>query len=263
MRFLTLVYFCFIMLVPFARLRGAEAFALSSQAQVEPSTTVPVMEPAKLVLQWTANQKITLSSFTVPVTNELQFTERKFLPVAQNQDGTYSQEIELTFLPMALGDLEGPSLELPYQTESGKSGTFRTPPVKITVTGALQGMVSLDMLRDIKGPFAVGFLSWAWFALAAGLALTAAGIYLFRSKKKKQASDLDAALSRRPAGEVALEKLMELLKQYGQEGNLKYFYIALSVIVREYLEQRFQIDAPDCWRGFARSPQQRCEPGGG
>jgi len=69
-----------------------------------------------------------------------------------------------------------------------------------------------------------------------------AGIVIFRKKKKNSARLVELP----PAHQIALQKLNEL-KARGliAQGRIKEYYIEISGIIRHYIEDRFELSAPE------------------
>ncbi len=123
-----------------------------------------------------------------------------------------------------------------------------TEPVIIHVTSALAGdadPADLKHLRDIKGPVDVPLpRSRRWMAWAAGLLLVlsiASGAFLYYRRM----------LRRRPPppvepGAWAFEQFRRLEQTcLIEQGRCAEFYGRLSAIVREYIERRFSLRAPE------------------
>jgi hypothetical protein len=76
------------------------------------------------------------------------------------------------------------------------------------------------------------------------LLLIALAIYLYIKYRKKPKPIVEVVAPKRPSHEIALEKLDELKQQkLWQQGEVKTYHSALSEIIREYLENRFEIVA--------------------
>ena len=101
-------------------------------------------------------------------------------------------------------------------------------------------------IRDIKPPlyFKTGFLPLAILGgllFLAGLALLLKFI-LKRFNKKQQ----DALVEKIPADQLALQALQELSAEgLPAQGRIKEYYFRLSGIIRQYIENRFSIQAPE------------------
>lgn len=102
-------------------------------------------------------------------------------------------------------------------------------------------------IRDIKGPIEVG-ISWQEIAMyviigLVFIALALLIIYLVRKRKVKPV-EVKQEVVKRPAHEIALEKLHELQDaKLWQQGNIKQYYTGISDTVREYISNRWNIDA--------------------
>lgn len=146
------------------------------------------------------------------------------------------------------------------------SGYWAMPPFKFIVNGDSKGIytdalllqvggVDVDTtlaIKDIKAPFSVDY-SWIdWIKdhkyiilgiLAAILAIVLL-IYYIRKFRKKQPPPVIEKVIKIPAHIIALEKLEKLQQEkLWQEGKLKPYYISLTDIIREYIENRFKIPA--------------------
>jgi hypothetical protein len=109
------------------------------------------------------------------------------------------------------------------------------------ITSALQGN-STAVLRDIKG--SVWYVPWYWIVvLVMVIAIVAGFVFL---KWRKRMVSRDSVVAKRPEHEIALEQLDGLQRKdlIGQ-GKWKEYYSELSDIVRHYLENRFEFDAPE------------------
>ncbi len=102
-------------------------------------------------------------------------------------------------------------------------------------------------IRDIKGPIEVG-ITWQEIALyviigLVFIALALLIIYLVRKRKVKPV-EVKQEVVKRPAHEIALEKLNELQEaKLWQQGNIKQYYTGISDTIREYISNRWNIDA--------------------
>lgn len=101
-------------------------------------------------------------------------------------------------------------------------------------------------LRDIKPP--VNFTSSYFLSIVTALvALAAIGAFLavyFVKKKKAKASK--QPVEAKPAHLIAYEALTALRgRDLPQQGKLKEYYFELFSIVRQYLENRFSLRAPE------------------
>ncbi len=101
-------------------------------------------------------------------------------------------------------------------------------------------------IMDIKEPYDVPYnwRKWIKWGLLAWLilGLIAIAVYIWEKHRKKPVESAMRPKPKRPAHEIALEKLEGLrLKKLWQNDRTKEFYIELSDIIREYIEFRFDI----------------------
>jgi len=106
-------------------------------------------------------------------------------------------------------------------------------------------MKAVSDIRDIEPPVNLP-QEWTIYIIIAAVALvlliTGLLVYFLRKKKKKKA-DISP---RKSAHELAYEMLESLKKKnLIKQHNIKQYYVELSLIVRHYLENRFDIKAPE------------------
>jgi len=107
--------------------------------------------------------------------------------------------------------------------------------------------VNLEDIKDIRPPV---YFSRDYFFLlfiAAIVVLIGVGLLISYFLKKRTGKKQDPPpLSPRPAHEIAYEALSALkAKDLPRLGRIKKYYSELSDIVRQYLEDRFSINAPE------------------
>lgn len=101
--------------------------------------------------------------------------------------------------------------------------------------------VLLD-IRDIKGPKDFGASPLVYIFTALVIFLIIAGVRIFIRLKREKKYKAPPT----PAHIIAYEALSALEKKdYIRKGQTKAYYIELSDIVRRYLENRFNIRAPE------------------
>lgn len=115
--------------------------------------------------------------------------------------------------------------------------------IKVSVKSLLAGSQESGQIRDIHGPRQLKGRGWFYLLLlTAGLLIFGLIAGFITIGKRKQVR----AILRRPAHEIAYQALTALQnKGYRDYGNIKQYYIELSAIVRHYLENRFDIRAPE------------------
>ena len=122
--------------------------------------------------------------------------------------------------------------------------TADIPDSRLEVISVLSG--SENRLQDIKG-----LAQWPsdhriWlFALLALLLLAGGGLFWFFRRKRQQPA-APVAIPIRPPDVIALEALEQLLaKGLIEAHEVEPYYVELSSITRAYLENRFQLRAPE------------------
>ncbi len=101
---------------------------------------------------------------------------------------------------------------------------------------------NVNDIRDVRPPVDLpGFPWWGWLVI---LLLCAAVFALYRYWQSRRSRPTAAAP--KTSWELAYERLAQLERQnlFGQ-GKVKEYYIALSDIIRRYIEDRFNIQAPE------------------
>ncbi len=105
----------------------------------------------------------------------------------------------------------------------------------------------LEDIKDIKGPIYFPADYFFLIVILVIVALTALGFLIAYFFKKRAKRGIKAyAVPPRPAHEVAYEALNALkAKSLPQSGKIKEYYSELSDIIRHYLENRFDLRAPE------------------
>ena len=151
------------------------------------------------------------------------------------EPGTHRYEAAV----FALGELQIPGIPVRYRLADGTSGEATSAPISLKVASLIPKDEADPKLADIRGPASVGIGRAFWIALGVLLALLAAvAAWLLRRRRKGEAPALA------PVPEIApdLEALsaLDALAREGlpAKGELRPFYIRLSVIAKRYLERR-------------------------
>ncbi len=99
-------------------------------------------------------------------------------------------------------------------------------------------------IADIKEPMKLRGPIWPYIIILLAIVLIALSIILSRKYFRKK-TDI-AALPPRPPWEIAYEKLDRLKSERHTEfGRLKKYYFDLSLIIREYIEGRYEFPAAE------------------
>lgn len=146
------------------------------------------------------------------------------------------------------------------------SGYWAMPPFKFIVNGDTAGVytdallltvstVAVDTtqaIKDIKKPFSTEYTWIDWVkdhklllgGILLGILVGSLLLYLIQKRAKKPKPVVEEKIIIIPPHVTALEKLEKLKSEkLWQEGKLKQYHIALTDIIREYIENRFKIQA--------------------
>jgi len=149
----------------------------------------------------------------------------------------------LTITAFELGELEIPSIELTLVDGAGGESTVATNPVVVGVTSV--GLDEGGDIRDVKGPRSIArnwLLLWPWAAALAILAILVA--WVVRRRRARVAPSSRPVEPPKPAHEVAYEALSRLeSSSLLERGEIKRYHIAVSQIIRTYIEGRFRVRA--------------------
>lgn len=146
------------------------------------------------------------------------------------------------------------------------SGYWAMAPFKFIVNGDTNGIftdpllltvstVAVDTtlaIKDIKDPYTASY-SWVdWLkdnkiivaGILLGILVICIAIYFIIKASRKPVPVVVEKIIKIPAHIIALEKLEKLKNdKLWQEGKLKQYHISLTDIIREYIENRFKIQA--------------------
>jgi hypothetical protein len=145
------------------------------------------------------------------------------------------------------------------------SGYYVVPPISFTIGNAMDSAVETEpfllnvfsvavdttqAIKPIKGPIEAPLtlaelLPWILLLLAA-LLITVGIIYYYKKRKKKQPVVLARPKPKVPPHRWALDELEKLRNEkLWQKDLVKHYHSRLTDIVRQYLDDRFTIMAPE------------------
>lgn len=130
-----------------------------------------------------------------------------------------------------------------YTVPDGEQRETQTPRLFIEVESILEEGETARDIRDLKAPevFKRDYTIYLWILL--GLAIVIALTLALWAYVRRKARE-EVELVRRPAHEIAYEALERLrLMRLVEHGKVKEYYFALSEILRQYLEDRFELKA--------------------
>lgn len=119
-----------------------------------------------------------------------------------------------------------------------------TDSIRITLSSVLDDSLAAAKIRDLKPQANLPIAQWPyWVGAGALLALAALFAWWLRRRRRPRAAVVPL-VRQRPADEVALEALRRLeTRRLPVDGKFKEYYIALSDILRRYLEDGFGVAA--------------------
>jgi len=140
------------------------------------------------------------------------------------------------------GEIDIPSFVFEIQDTTGEGETFIGKGVKTVIMSVLPADTADVQIADIKEPRKLSGPIWPYFVIPLAIAGL---IYLGLTLKKRFAKDIELpSVSPRPPWEIAVENL-DLLKgkRHPDFGRFHQFYFELSLVIREYIECRYDIPA--------------------
>jgi hypothetical protein len=150
--------------------------------------------------------------------------------------------------PMQTGECNIPELEFVFKREvvdsnGVKQSAIMTELINVTVATSIPQDANVT-LADIEDVVDIKF-DYFWVKICGTLAVLAGiGIaiyYRFRPKKAVEVKEIY-----RPAHEIAFEMLRRLAEEkLVEQGKIKEFYEKLSICLRQYIEDRFMLRAPE------------------
>lgn len=133
-----------------------------------------------------------------------------------------------------------------YREPGGGLEQIEVPETVVTIAGMIDESADPSKLapREIAGPIGVPRRRpYLWYAAAAALLGLAVVVAMIFWRRRRRAGGEAAA---RPPHEVALEALTQLRRsRLLEEGRAAEFYVRLSAIVRQYVEGRYHLRAPE------------------
>ncbi len=162
------------------------------------------------------------------------------------QNGRVVHERWFTLVTYTPGELQVPGPTVQYLAANGEWQSLAAPDAAVQVESLLPAPDASPgaALRDIKPPVAVArdYTPLVWIAAAAAV-LGGLIWWLLRRRRRPSVVRVPAP---RPAHELALEALTHLRdERLVEAGRHEVFYVRLSAIVREYVEARFRLRAPE------------------
>ena len=172
-------------------------------------------------------------------------------------DGKFVHKNITRFVAWDIGIFQFPELAIQIDTSGGRqlrimpleqNDLIVIPPEGVVVEDTTQ--VIAPILPIIKEERSIHEHLWFLYLNLAAIAIVLLLLYLFRKQKIRKKALEEEQIIIRPAHEVAYEKLDDLdKKQLWQQGKIKEYQSELTYTVREYLENRFGIQALESTTG--------------
>ncbi len=145
--------------------------------------------------------------------------------------------------PLQMGQCGIGELDFEFEGQ-GKSGTVTTEPVYIEVGTILPADPNNLAIAEIEDVVEVRTdLKWWWVGGGIAVVVIAAAVLLYANRPRRK-----TAVKRvyRPAHDIAYDMLRAIAKEkLVEQGRVKEFYEKLSGCLRRYIENRFQLRAPE------------------
>ena len=168
-------------------------------------------------------------------------------PVKENEQ--IISQTDYLISTFVTGEFDIPALEIIYKTTDDTTlKTIKTEPITILVK-SLNPDEAGD-IRDIKPPLEPPrdyrqLILWTIIGIAI-VALVFTAFYYVKRRREGKSFIPKRSKPPRPAHEIALEALDRLSKRdLLKDGKIKQYYVELSDIIRNYIEARYYIIAPE------------------
>jgi len=163
------------------------------------------------------------------------------------KDGRITNKSEYVITTFTTGEYVIPPITINYTDPNGEKKQIQSEPLFILVKSVGATESDKEDIRGLKPPIKIKSGYWTYLLIIPVLALLGAfGFLYYRQRTKAVALPKIPEELKKPGWEVALLELEEL-KGSGilKRKELKKYYIALSDIIRRYLERRYQMTALD------------------
>lgn len=178
----------------------------------------------------------------LPLTDKLgdAFVLSDIYGLEESRDGAIS--FACTLAVYKPGEIELPSFTFVATDTAGNSEELSGQSVKVTIRSILPADTIGLEIADIKEPYKLTGPIWPYFVIPLALALLIYGMILLRRRLGSRA-ELPMEPPR-PPWEIAFERL-DLLKgdRHLEFGRFRLYYFELSMIVRSYIEGRYDFPA--------------------
>jgi len=194
------------------------------------------------------NMKVKFPELTDTIRKEIEIAEQSKIDSVFDKNDIYSLTLTQSYLITSFDSGYWAIPPFKFIVNNDTTGVY-TDPLLLQVTA-----VSVDTtqaIKDIKPPFETDYTLWDWlkdnmyivYIVLATVALVILVIYFSRKFAKKKPLVV-IEKPKIPPHIIALEKLEKIKTQnLWQQGKLKLYYSSVTDTVREYIEERYKIQA--------------------
>ena len=244
-RWIHITGFKYLLISVLANLLIGSSFAQDATVKaVVDSQEILIGDQVNLDLSVEINDESTVAwpLFKDTITGQIEIIESSIPDTTKKETGETIIHQRLVITSFDTGFMVIPPVEFVFNQDSLQ--TLSTEPILLFVSD-----IPVEMeadIKEIKEPYDVPF-NWKryikWILLALGIiAAIVVGIILYKKYRKEPEEPIARPKPKRPAHEIALEKLEALRqKKLWQNDKTKEFYIELSDIIREYIEFQFDV----------------------
>jgi hypothetical protein len=160
-----------------------------------------------------------------------------------------SESVEMKVLPaegvqryqamvFALRDVSVPPVAARYRLSDGTEGEARSEPIPLRVTSLLPREREEQKLADVRPPVALSVGAAFWIAMAVLVLVLIAALVFFLRRRRASTGEEPVVPAMPPDAEA--RTALDRLEASGrlERGELRAFYIELTLIAKGYLERR-------------------------
>ena len=171
-----------------------------------------------------------------------EFEIKEVADFSRREDGKRVEGKHYVMTNYTLGEYVIPSFAIQYRTRDGSLQELKTNPIYLTVGSVDKNKSPAGDIRGVKGVHKVKGSAWPWLAVI-GLCAIGIGVWIFHKRAKQASLEMisDETLTPHDEAYQALNRLKhsDLL----QKGQVKFYFLKMSEILRRYFERRYEIKA--------------------